>query len=80
MKHNIKNLLPKDEPAKMIETVLTLFQEINKTANASKTQIFELVKLYKSQPAHFQSAFELAYLKIFKIFHEKASRKMPPKF
>lgn len=39
-----------------------------------------MVRLFKNDPNAFSGAFELAYLKIFKIFHEKSNRKMPPKF
>ena len=46
----------------------------------SKVQLFDLVKLFKKSPHQFQEGWEVAYLKIFKIFHEKANRKMPPKF
>jgi hypothetical protein len=69
-----------DSSADMIATVLTIFQEINRTQLPTKTHIFELVRLHRANPPHFQSAFELAYLKIFKIFHERANRKMPPKY
>jgi hypothetical protein len=62
------------------EGVLLVFSEINKVQTASKAQVFELVSLFKADPSEFTGAFELAYLKIFKIFHEKANRKMPPKF
>jgi hypothetical protein len=62
------------------ESVFAVFNEINKIQTASKAQVFELAKLFKADPLNFQNAFELAYLKIFKIFHEKANRKMPPKF
>ena len=64
----------------MIKSVLTVFQEIDKVESTSKTHIFELLKLFKADPHNFQIAFELAYLKIFKLFHEKGNRKMPPKY
>jgi hypothetical protein len=72
--------IPKDELASVIQQVLTIFQEINKFQSASKAHTFELVKLFKLHPLHFQQAWELAYLKIFKIFHERQNRKMPPKY
>lgn len=62
------------------EAVLTVFNDINKVQTASKAQVFELVRLFKVDPNAFSSAFELAYLKIFKMFHEKANRKMPAKW
>jgi len=80
MSQNSKDLAARDQSNKMTITVLTVFQEINKVQAATKTHIFELVKLFKSHPSFFQTAFEIAYLKIFKIFHEKANRKMPPKY
>lgn len=70
----------KQERSPIAEEVLGVFAEINKVQSASKAQVFELVKLFKTDPQEFSGAFELAYLKIFKIFHEKANRKMPIKF
>jgi hypothetical protein len=70
----------REDPSSMIQQVLTIFQDINKIQNASKAQLFDLVKLFRQQPINFQQAWELAYLKIFKIFHERANRKMPPKY
>lgn len=59
----------KKDPSSMIEQVINIFQEMNKIQNASKVQLFDLVKLFRQEPIHFQQAWELAYLKIFKIFH-----------
>lgn len=59
----------KNDPSSMIEQVINIFQEMNKIQNASKVQLFDLVKLFRQEPIHFQQAWELAYLKIFKIFH-----------
>ena len=70
----------REEKIGTTQQVLSIFQDMNKVQNASKGQLFELVKLFKENAKHFESAWELAYLKIFKIFHEKANRKMPPKF
>lgn len=64
----------------MIKKVLGVFQQIDKVENVPKTHIFDLVKLFNTNPKGFQIAFQLAYLKIFKIFHEKANRKMPLKY
>lgn len=70
---------PPSSPA-TAEAVMQVFGEINKVQTASKAQVFELARLFRDDPLNFTTAFELAYLKIFKIFHEKANRKMPPKF
>lgn len=70
----------KKERTATTEAVLAVFAEINKVQTASKAQVFELAKLFRGDPEEFSSAFELAYLKIFRIFHERANRKMPPKF
>lgn len=68
-------------PPNTVENVLQVFADINASAEcASKTQIFELAKLFRIDPKLFEHAWEQAYLKIFKIFHEKANRKMPPKY
>lgn len=62
------------------DAVFAIFNDINKVQTASKAQVFELARVFRLDPSGFQQAFELAYLKIFKIFHERANRKMPPKF
>lgn len=70
----------REELPSMIQQVLSIFQELNSVQSASKAQVFDLVKLFRQHPIHFQEAWELAYLKIFKIFHERANRKMPTKY
>ena len=43
----------KELPA-MIEQVLGIFQEVNKVQSASKSQLFDLVKLFRQHPKNFQ--------------------------
>ncbi len=38
----------------MNQQVLAIFQDMNKLQSASKTQLFELVKLFRNSPIHFQ--------------------------
>ena len=76
----MKQATKREEIAGTIQKVLGVFQEINKVQNISKVQLFDLVKFFKQQPTYFQEGWEVAYLKIFKIFHERANRKMPPKY
>ena len=59
----------REELSANIHKVLSIFQEINKIQNATKVQLFDMVKLFKQNPKHFQEGWEVAYLKIFKIFH-----------
>jgi hypothetical protein len=77
--HSMKQA-KKDEQGLAIQQVTTIFQDINKVQAASKAQLFDLVKLFRQNPHYFRLAWESAYLKIFKIFHERANRKMPPKY
>ena len=59
--------------------MLSLFNDINKVQSASKTQVFELMRLFREDSPGFERAWEQAYLKVFKVFHDKGNRRIPPK-
>jgi hypothetical protein len=64
----------------ILKSTLEIFISVQESTTFNKSHVFDLVKLHKQNSSHFDKAFEQAYLKIFKCFHERANKKIPSKF
>ena len=80
MHKNKKVLRETENFMKMFKSVMHVFSDIQEAVSLNKSHVMELITLHKENEFFFDKAFEQAYIRIFKCFHDKANKKIPQKF
>lgn len=80
MLKNKKALRETEEFIKTFKNVLHVFADVQEATALSKSHVMDLIQIHKQNAFFFDKAFEQAFIKIFKCFHEKANKKIPTKF